>query len=260
MALQISDPSCESWYLNTVTSSRLHSSFATEPCGRHCQLVLFPWQSISLRYNFWTDFCFWAMIAGTLLGMYSEFLSHGSLRNVGLPFSEVCIQYAFLPPKRNLIVDLCGSATIDMAAPSTHAAMITKNLSMLTASALSSAQYPAISCSSWPAIPSNDREWNSVRTSSGRCSSRPNRLAQLISAETVLQVLTLRLPWPWPKMLHYRLNLLSCSADLGCCALCAALLCHATRVCFALSSLVCCKKQPRITEHRWLCLRLLGLA
>ena len=25
-------------------------------------------------------------------------------------------------------------------------------------------------CSSWPAIPSNDREWNSVRTSSGRCS------------------------------------------------------------------------------------------
>ena len=170
MALQISDPSCESWYLNTVTSSRLHSSFATEPCGRHCQLVLFPWQSISLRYNFWTDFCFWAMIAGTLLGMYSEFLSHGSLRNVGLPFSEVCIQYAFLPPKRNLIVDLCGSATIDMAAPSTHAAMITKNLSMLTASALSSAQYPAISCSSWPAIPSNDREWNSVRTSSGRCS------------------------------------------------------------------------------------------
>ena len=39
-----------------------------------------------------------------------------------------------------------------------------------TASALSSAQYPAISCSSWPATPSNDREWNSVRTSSGRCS------------------------------------------------------------------------------------------
>jgi hypothetical protein len=25
-------------------------------------------------------------------------------------------------------------------------------------------------CSSWPAIPSNDREWNSVRTSSGHCS------------------------------------------------------------------------------------------
>ena len=39
-----------------------------------------------------------------------------------------------------------------------------------TASASSSAQYPAISCSSCPAIPSNDREWNSVRTSSGRCS------------------------------------------------------------------------------------------
>ena len=39
-----------------------------------------------------------------------------------------------------------------------------------TASAFSSAQYPAVSCSSCPAIPSNDRGWNSVRTSSGRCS------------------------------------------------------------------------------------------
>ena len=56
-----------------------------------------------------------------------------------------------------------------------------------TASAFSSAQYPAVSCSSCPAIPSNDRGWNSVRTSPGR-GSRYSSIARCcaLSATVVI--------------------------------------------------------------------------
>ena len=57
-------------------------------------------------------------------------------------------------------------------------------------------------CSSWPAIPSNDREWNSVRTSSGRCSryssiARCSVLSATVRRETLclsLKLYVLRAP------------------------------------------------------------------